>query len=52
VSTPEHVRAVGGFADAAVVGSAIVALIEKTPAAEAPRAVGEFIRSLISRETV
>jgi tryptophan synthase alpha chain len=52
VSTPEHVRAVGEFADAAVVGSAIVGLIEKTPAAEAPRAVGEFVRSLISRETV
>jgi tryptophan synthase alpha chain len=46
VSTPEHVRAVGGFADAAVVGSAIVALIEKTPAAEAPKAVGAFVRSL------
>ena len=46
VSTPEHVRAVGEFADAAVVGSAIVALIEKTPAAEAPKAVGEFVSSL------
>jgi tryptophan synthase alpha chain len=46
ISTPEHVRAVAGFADAAVVGSAIVALIEKTPAAEAPEAVGEFVRSL------
>jgi len=46
VSTPEHVRAVGEFADAAVVGSAIVALIEKTPAADAPRAVGEFVRNL------
>src|ERR1700679_2860731 len=46
VSTPEHVRAVGEFADAAVVGSAIVGLIEKTPAAEAPKAVGEFVRSL------
>jgi len=46
VSTPAHVRAVGEFADAAVVGSAIVGLIEKTPAAEAPRAVGEFVRSL------
>ena len=46
VSTPEHVRAVGEFADAAVVGSAIVGLIEKTATAEAPRAVGEFIRSL------
>ncbi len=46
VSTPEHVRTVGGFADAAVIGSAIVALIEKTPAAEAPKAVGEFVRLL------
>lgn len=46
VSTPEHVKAVGEFADAAVVGSAIVGLIEKTPAAEAPRAVGEFVRRL------
>jgi tryptophan synthase alpha chain len=46
VSTPEHVKAVGEFADAAVVGSAIVALIEKTPAAEASKAVGEFVRSL------
>ncbi len=46
VSTPEQVRAVGEFADAAVVGSAIVGLIERTPAAEAPRAVGEFVRSL------
>jgi tryptophan synthase alpha chain len=46
VSTPEHVRAVGEFADAAVVGSAIVGLIEKTPAAEAAKAVGEFVRRL------
>jgi tryptophan synthase alpha chain len=46
VSTPEHVRAVGEFADAAVVGSAIVALIEKTPAEDAPKAVGEFVRGL------
>jgi tryptophan synthase alpha chain len=46
LGTPEHVRAVGEFADAAVVGSAIVGLVEKTPAADAPRAVGEFVRSL------
>jgi len=46
ISTPAHVQAVAGFADAAVVGSAIVGLVEKTPAAEAPRAVGEFVRSL------
>ena len=46
VSTQEHVKAVGGFADAAVVGSAIVGLIEKTPAADAAKAVGEFVRGL------
>jgi tryptophan synthase alpha chain len=50
VSTPEHVRAVGEFADAAVVGSAVVGLIEKAIAeglgAEVPKAVGEFVRSL------
>ena len=46
ISTPEHVRAVAEFADAAVVGSALVALIEKTPAGDAPKAVGEFVRGL------
>jgi tryptophan synthase alpha chain len=46
VSNAEHVRAVGKFADAAVVGSALVALIEKTPAADAPAAVGRFIKEL------
>jgi tryptophan synthase alpha chain len=46
VSTPEHVKSIGGFADAAVVGSAIVALVEKTPPADAPKAVGDFVRSL------
>jgi tryptophan synthase alpha chain len=46
ISNAEHVRAVGQFADAAVVGSALVALIEKTPAADAPAAVGKFIKEL------
>lgn len=49
VSTPEHVRLVGEFADAAVVGSAIVGLVEKTPATEAAEAVGEFVRNLSGR---
>ena len=49
VSTPEHVRTVGSFADAAVVGSAIVGLVERTPAADAPRAVGEFVRTLLGQ---
>jgi tryptophan synthase alpha chain len=46
ISNAEHVKAVGGFADAAVIGSALVALIEKTPPAEAANAVGRFIAGL------
>ena len=46
VSTREHVRALGEFADAAVVGSAIVGLIERTPAEQAPQAVGELVQQL------
>jgi tryptophan synthase alpha chain len=46
ISNAEHVQAVGEFADAAVIGSALVALIEKTPQAEAPAAVGRFIAGL------
>ena len=46
ISTAEHVAAVGEFADAAVIGSAIVSIIEKSTAAEAPAAVGAFIAGL------
>ena len=46
ISNAEHVKAVGEFADAAVIGSALVALIEKTSPAEAPAAVGGFIAGL------
>jgi tryptophan synthase alpha chain len=46
ISNAEHVKAVGEFADAAVIGSALVALIEKTAPAEAAAAVGEFIARL------
>lgn len=46
ISNAAHVKAVGEFADAAVVGSAIVGLVEKTPAAEAAEAVGKFVREL------
>ncbi len=49
ISNAEHVRAVGAFADAAVVGSAIVQLIEKTQREEAAAAVGQFIGSLLAR---
>ena len=46
ISNAEHVKAVGEFADAAIIGSALVALIEKTAPAEAAAAVGEFIAGL------
>jgi tryptophan synthase alpha chain len=46
ISNAKHVQAVAKFADAAVVGSAIVALIEKTPTAEAAEAVGKFVAEL------
>ena len=46
ISNAAHVAAVAEFADAAVIGSAIVALIEQTTPAEAPTAVGRFLRSL------
>ena len=46
ISNAEHVRAVGEFADAAIIGSALVALIEKSPAKEAATAIGQFIAGL------
>ena len=46
ISNAEHVAAVGEFADAAVIGSALVALIEKTASVDAPAAVGKFIAGL------
>jgi tryptophan synthase alpha chain len=46
ISNAEHVKAVGDFADAAIIGSALVALIEKSPAEEAATAIGRFIAGL------
>jgi len=46
ISNADHVKAVGEFADAAIIGSALVALIEKTPAQDAAAAVGQFIARL------
>jgi tryptophan synthase alpha chain len=45
ISTPEQFAAVGEFADAVVVGSAIVHTIERNPGHEAA-AVGNFVREL------
>jgi tryptophan synthase alpha chain len=46
ISNAEHVKSVGEFADAAVIGSALVGLIEKTPKEEAANAVGRFVAGL------
>lgn len=46
ISNAEHVKAVGEFADAAVIGSALVALIEKSAPTEAATAIGRFIAGL------
>ena len=46
VSNAAHVAALGEFADAAVIGSAIVGLIERTAPQDAPAAVAQFIEGL------
>jgi tryptophan synthase alpha chain len=46
ISNAEHVAQVAEFADAAVIGSAIVELIEKSAPDEAPAAVSRFIKGL------
>jgi tryptophan synthase alpha chain len=46
ISNASHVAVVAEYADAAVVGSAIVALIEQSGADEAPAAVGKLIAEL------
>jgi tryptophan synthase alpha chain len=50
VSTPEQFAEVGNFADAAVIGSAIVQRIEQNAGREAA-AVSEFLRTLTSQRT-
>jgi tryptophan synthase alpha chain len=47
ISMPEHVSVLGGIADAAVVGSALMAEVEKAPTADdAVRAVAARVRAL------
>ncbi len=51
ISNATHVTAVGEFADAAIVGSALVALVERTAPADRARAVGRFVQGLLKDET-
>ena len=50
ISNAEHVAQVAEFADAAVVGSAIVELIERSTPEAAPGAVARFIKGLRLRD--
>jgi tryptophan synthase alpha chain len=52
ISNAEHVAAVGTFADAAVIGSAIVSIVEKSAPGQAAAAVGKFVEGLRTAESV
>jgi tryptophan synthase alpha chain len=47
ISNAEHVAKVAEFADAAVIGSAIVELIERSTPEAAPTAVAQFVRFIL-----
>jgi tryptophan synthase alpha chain len=47
ISTAEQFVEVGSFADAVVVGSALVELVERSPRDKAAKTVGEFVSRLI-----
>jgi len=51
ISTPAHFAEVGKFADAAVVGSAIVQAVEQAGRERAPQAVAELISSLLGKHS-
>ena len=51
ISNAEHVAQVAEFADAAVIGSAIVELIERSAPETAPDAVARFIKGLRLKES-
>jgi tryptophan synthase alpha chain len=46
IATPEHVRAVTAYADGAIVGSAMVDLVHRTPAETRVEAASAFCRAL------
>ena len=45
ISTPEQAKKMAGISDGAIVGSAIIKIIEKY-GKEAPKYVGEYVRSM------
>jgi tryptophan synthase alpha chain len=49
ISNAEHFAAVGKFADAAAIGSALVEIVERSQPAEAPGSIARFIEGLYAR---
>ena len=49
VSRPEHVQAIGKFADGAIVGSALLAAIDGAPRGKAVQTAADFVKELVSR---
>lgn len=45
ISTPEQAKKMAGYSDGAIVGSAIIKIIEKY-GKEAPKYVGEYIKEM------
>jgi tryptophan synthase alpha chain len=52
ISTAEHVAAVGEFSDAAVLGTSIVALIEKAEPGTASAKISAFLKGLRQAQTI
>jgi len=48
VSRPEHLRSLRGHADAVVVGSAIIDVIDSSPAGEVESRLKQYVRTLVS----
>jgi tryptophan synthase alpha chain len=46
ISQPEHIRALRSHADAAIIGSAVADLLQRTPPAERATALGHYIAEL------
>ena len=49
ISRRDHIEALTGLADGAVVGSALMSLVSETPAADRRRAVREYVETLVGR---
>ena len=52
ISTPAHIEAIASYADAAVIGSALIDLIDKTPAPERVARAQKYVEELTGRGNI